>query len=126
MLAGPALSHAQPARTWTVAPAAQAQLPFKATLRATTHTPRATRPWRYVLRVTNLQGRPIRASARFRIVFNAETPPPPRDLGRHTFRGRYEGIYRWPPLLRGEPLAFQAIVRAKGATRTLRYGIRVR
>jgi len=118
VLAGPAHAHAQPARVSAVA--------FKATLRAPTHRPLATRPWRYVVRVTDVQGRPIRAQARFRIVFDGPSAPPPRQLGRATFRGRYVGTYRWPRAMRGEPLVFRAIVTAKGATRTLRYWIRVR
>jgi hypothetical protein len=100
--------------------------PFKARLTASGHRPVALTPWRYTLRVTDLKGRPIRARAVFRIVFIAETPPPPRLLARATFRGRARGVYRWPSLLRGEPLEFQATVAAKGATLTLRYAISVR
>jgi hypothetical protein len=118
VLAGPALAHAQPARASAVV--------FKARLRAPTHRPEATRPWRYVLRVTDPQGHAIRARARFRIVFAGPSAPPPRELGRGTFRGRYAGTYRWPRATRGEPLVFQAIVTARGAMRTLRYWIRVR
>jgi hypothetical protein len=100
--------------------------PFKARLTASGHRPVALTAWRYTLRVTDLGGRPIRARAVFKIVFVAETPPPPRLLGRVSFRGRARGLYRWPTLLRGEPLEFQATVTAKGATLTLRYAISVR
>jgi hypothetical protein len=121
VLAGSAHGHAQPARA-----SLGARLPFKATLTAATHTPGALRPWRYAVRVTDLKGRPVRAQATFRIVFTGATPPPPRLLGRATFRGSYAGVYRWPRLLRDEPLAFQATITAKGAKRTLRYAVRVR
>ena len=113
----------------TVAPARTFEgnaLPFKTRLTATGHRPVALTKWHYTLRVTDLKGRPIRARAVFRIVFIAETPPPPRLIARVSFRGRARGFYRWPTLLRGEPLQFQATVTAKGATLTLRYAISVR
>ena len=118
VLAAPTVAPAQPTTANAV--------PFKATLTATGHRPVALTPWRYTLRVTDLQGRPIKARAVFRIVFVQETPPPPRLLARVSFRGRARGLYRWPTLLRGEPLQFQAVVTAKGATLTLRYTISVR
>ncbi|HSC73896.1 MAG TPA: hypothetical protein VLB89_07000 [Gaiellaceae bacterium] len=118
MLAAPTIAPAQT----TAARAA----PFKATLTASGHRPVALTAWRYTLRVTDLQGRPIRARAVFKIVFVQETPPPPRVLARVSFRGRARGLYRWPSLLRGEPLEFQSTVTAKGATLTLRYRISVR
>lgn len=101
-------------------------MPFKARLTATGHRPVALAPWRYTLRVTDLNGRPIRARATFNITFIAQTPPPPRLIARVAFRGRARGLYRWPALLRGEPLEFQAVVKAKGATLTVRYAVRVR
>lgn len=111
----------------TVAPAqTHRALPFKVRLTASGHRPVALEPWRYTLRVTDLKGRPIRARAVFRIAFLTETPPPPRLLARVTFRGRARGVYRWPALLRGEPLEFRATVTAKRATSTLRYAISVR
>jgi hypothetical protein len=113
----------------TVAPAhttAAQAVPFKARLTASGHNPVALTKWRYTLRVTDLRGRPIRARAVFRIVFIQETPPPPRLLARVGFRGRARGLYRWPTLLRGEPLEFQSVVTARGATLTLRYKISVR
>lgn len=113
----------------TVAPAhttAARAVPFKARLTASGHLPVALTRWRYTLRVTDPKGRPIRARAAFRIVFVQETPPPPRLIARVAFRGRARGVYRWPSLLRGEPLEFQATVTAKGATLTLRYRINVR
>lgn len=116
VLATPALDRAQ----------TQQAPPFKVQLRASTHHPVALKPWRYALTVTDLKGRPIRARAVFKIVFRGETPPPPRLLARVAFRGRAAGMYRWPSLLRGAPLEFQAAVTAKGVTFTLRYAVSVR
>lgn len=118
VLAAPTLAPARP----TAVRAA----PFKARLTASGHRPVPLAPWRYTLRVTDLAGRPLRAHAVFKIVFHQETPPPPRLLARVNFRGRARGVYRWPTLLRGEPLEFQATVTAKSATLTLRYRISVR
>jgi hypothetical protein len=118
VLAAPTVAPARPTAAHASA--------FKARLTASGHRPVALTPWRYTLRVTDLKGRPIRARAVFRIVFVAETPPPPRLLAQVSFRGRARGLYRWPTLLRGEPLEFQATVTAKGATLRLRYAISVR
>jgi hypothetical protein len=112
----------------TVAPARPTEahaLPFKVRLTASGHRPVALDPWRYTLRITDLKSRPIRARAVFRIVFKGETPPPPRVLARVSFRGRARGVYRWPSLLRGAPLEFQATVTAKGVSFTLRYAVSV-
>ena len=100
-------------------------MPFNATLHGATHRPRATKPWSYVVRVA-LRGRPIQARVRFQIVFNVPSPPPPRELGSRTFRGSFEGIYRWPRSTRGVPLIFRATITARGATRRLSYWVRVR
>ncbi|HWJ44490.1 MAG TPA: hypothetical protein VNR63_03815 [Gaiellaceae bacterium] len=113
----------------TVAPARPTEaraLPFKVRLIASGHRPVALDPWRYTLRISDLKDRPIRARAVFRIVFKGETPPPPRVLARVSFRGRARGVYRWPTLLRGAPLEFQATVTAKGTTFRLHYAISVR
>ena len=113
----------------TVAPARPTEaraLPFKVRLIASGHRPVALHPWRYTLRISDLKDRPIRARAVFRIVFKGETPPPPRVLARVSFRGRARGVYRWPTLLRGAPLEFQATVTAKGTTFRLHYAISVR
>lgn len=123
-VAGPGLTPTPTAVR--AAPATPGALPFKATLRATTHRPRATQLWHYTVRVFDLKGRPIHAQARFQIVFAGPSAPPPRRLGVHTFRGTFTGNYRWPRATRGEPLVFQAVVTAKGARRLLSYGIRVR
>ena len=123
MLAAPLIA---PAQTTEGRALPSRAVPFKATLTSTGHRPVALTRWRYTLRVTDLKGHPIRARAVFRIVFIAETPPPPRLIARVSFRGRARGVYRWPTLLRGEPLQFQAVVTARGATLTLRYAISVR
>lgn len=128
MLAGPGLAHPGTAPVPTVRPAhtVVAQLPFKATLQASTHRPRATTRWRYTVRVTDLQGRPIRARARIRIVFNGLSGPPTRELGLYRFNGTLTRLYRWPLATQGERFSFRGIVTARGVTRRLAYWILVR
>jgi hypothetical protein len=105
-------------------------LPFRATLHAPTHTPRAGKPWLYSVRVTDLRGRPIAARIRMQVLFGG-VPVGKVDGGR-TFR--FVGVRReprdspliWPSRARGQPLVFEAVVTARGATRRLDYPVRVR
>ena len=46
----------------------RAAVPFRAVLHAPTHTPKAGTPWLYSVRVTDPQGRPIRARITMRIL----------------------------------------------------------
>jgi hypothetical protein len=115
--------------TTTLAQTAE-RLPFRAVLRAPTHRPRAGRPWRYSVRVTDLAGRPIPARIRMQVLFGG-IPVGQVDGGR-TFR--FVGVWReprdspviWPPRARGRPLVFEAAVSARGRTTRLRYPVRVR
>jgi hypothetical protein len=119
--------HGSTARART---AAQPRLPFRAVLRAPTHRPRAGKPWLYSVRVTDVQGRPIVARIRMQVLFGG-VPVGKVDGGR-TFR--FVGVWReprrspviWPRRARGQPLVFEAIVSARGATRRLDYPVRVR
>ena len=118
--------------TATTAPPTHAArpLPFRATLHAATHTPRATAAWPYTVRVTDLRGRPIRARIRMQVLFGG-VPVGKVDGGR-TFT--FVGVWReprnspvvWPRAARGRPLVFEAIVSAKGRTTKLDYPVRVR
>jgi hypothetical protein len=112
----------------TTTPRPQPQI--RVTLAAPTHLPRAKEPWIYTVRVTDAQGRPLPARIRMQVLFGG-VPVGKVDEGR-TFR--FVGVWRepksdpviWPAQSRGHRLTFQAIVTAKGVTRTLNYWIRVR
>jgi hypothetical protein len=107
----------------------RARVPFSAVLHAPTHHPRAGKPWLYSVRVTDLDGRPIKARIRMQVLFGG-LPVGKVDKGR-TFS--FVGVWRepkkapliWPARSRGQPLTFEAIVTARGASTRLRYAIEV-
>src|SRR5207244_8634559 len=87
---------------------------FRAVLHAPTHTPKAGRPWLYRVRVTDLQGRPIRARITMQVLFGG-IPVGKVDGGKtFSFVGRWREPRKepliWPARSRGRPLTFEAIV----------------
>jgi hypothetical protein len=105
-------------------------LPFKATLHAPTHTPRVSRPWPISIRVTDPQGRAIRARLTMRFLF-AGVPVGKVDNGRvYTFTGTWRerkgDEIEFPPTSRGQRLTFQALVTARRRTIKLNYWVQPR
>ena len=103
--------------------------PFRAVLHAPTHTPKAGKPWLYSVRVTDPQGRPIRARITMRVLFGG-IPVGKVDAGKTfsfvgTWREPKDSPLIWPARSRGHPLTFEAIVSARGATKRLDYTIDV-
>jgi hypothetical protein len=108
----------------------RASFPFRAVLHPPTHTPKAGKPWLYSVRVTDLQGRPIRARITMQVLFGG-IPVGKVDGGKtFSFVGTWREPRRepliWPARSRGRPLTFEAIVTARGATRRLDYTITVK
>jgi hypothetical protein len=108
----------------------RARLPFRALLHAPTHEPKAGKPWLYSVRVTDLQGRPIRARITMQILFGG-VPVGKVDSGKtFTFVGTWRepksSPLIWPARARGRPLTFEAIVTARGKTKRLDYAITVK
>jgi hypothetical protein len=108
----------------------RAVAPFRAVLHAPTHTPKADKPWLYSVRVTDLQGRPIRARITMRVLFGG-IPVGKVDSGKtFTFVGTWrepkDSPLIWPARSRGHPLTFEAIVTARSATKRLDYTIDVK
>ena len=104
--------------------------PFRAFLHAPTHTPKAGTPWLYSVRVTDPQGRPIRARITMRVLFGG-IPVGKVDSGKTfsfvgTWREPKDSPLIWPARSRGRPLTFEAIVPARGATKRLDYTVDVR
>jgi len=103
---------------------------FRAVLHAPTHTPKAGKPWLYSVRVTDPQGRPIRARITMRVLLGG-IPVGKVDSGK-TFS--FVGIWRepkdspliWPARSRGRPLTFEALVTARGQTKRLDYTVNVK
>lgn len=108
----------------------RARLPFRAVLHAPTHHPRAGKPWLYSVRVTDPDGRPIRARIRMQILFGG-LPVGKVDGGKTfsfvgTWREPKKAPLIWPARSRGHPLTFEAIVTARGVSTRLRYAVDVR
>lgn len=104
--------------------------PFRAVLHAPTHTPKAGKPWLYSVRVTDPQGRPIRARITMRVLFGG-IPVGKVDAGKtFTFVGTWREPRNspliWPARSRGHPLTFEAVVTARGRTKRLDYTIDVK
>jgi hypothetical protein len=108
--------------------AAQAP-PFRVRLTAQSHHPRVGERWHYEVRVTDANGRPLRALVHLQILFNGA---PVGQVGRHRVIGVWRetlGVPGNPPFpaqARGQPLVFQAVVTARGKTVKRNWWIRVR
>jgi hypothetical protein len=108
----------------------RATVPFRAVLHAPTHTPKAGKPWLYSVRVTDPQGRPIRARITMRVLFGG-IPVGKVDAGRTfsfggTWREPKDSPLIWPARSRGRPLTFEALVTARGQTKRLDYTVSVK
>lgn len=115
-----------------LAAGATAAAPFKATLRAPSHTPKANTKWRYSIRATDRLGTPIRATVTVQIIDPAGTAHPvlfddtKRPIVRFAFKGLFRDFVVWPASSRGFRLVFRATVRANGGKVVLRYWVRPR
>jgi hypothetical protein len=105
---------------------------FRATFSASTHTPRVNAKWLYAVRVTDLAGKPIRATITSQIadpyggVHAVEFGCCKRFVTNHPFRGVFRDFVRFPPESQGFRLAFRVIVKALGGRRVLTYWIKSR
>jgi hypothetical protein len=102
----------------------------RVTISASTHHPRANAPWPVTVRVTDASGQPVAATLTMRILFDG-TPVGKVDDGRvFHFVGAWQEKrgqeIKWPAASRNQPLAFQAIVRARGKTVKKTWAISVR
>jgi hypothetical protein len=107
-----------------------APFPFRVVLHAPTHTPKAGKPWLYSVRVTDPQGRPIRARITMRVLFGG-IPVGKVESGKTfsfvgTWREPRNSPLIWPARSRGHPLTFEALVTARGKTKRLDYTISVK
>ena len=128
-----------------VAGSASAATPFVATLKATTHSPKANAAWPITVTVRSHSGRSLRATATYQFVYNGQVvatryPSPKADLHskcnqegtcRHSaypFTGRLrDPTVTWPARSAGIALEFRVVIKVKGlGTRNLDYSVRVR
>jgi hypothetical protein len=127
------------------APASAAATPFVATLKATTHSPKANAAWPITVTVRSHSGKSLRATATYQFVYNGQVvatryPSPKADLHskcnqegtcRHSaypFTGRLrDPTVTWPARSAGIALKFRVVIKVKGlGTRNLDYSVRVR
>ncbi len=109
-----------------VAPAAfpqAAKLKFKVSFYAPTHNPHVGAKWRYTIKVTNLVGTPIGATAKQEIRTSRGLKVD--VIGWNAFKGSFGRSYRWPAADRGKDLVFTLRVVGPGGTRVLKYAVKV-
>ena len=124
---------------------ATAATPFVATLKATTHNPKADAAWPITVTVRSHSGKSLRATAIYQFVYNGQVvatryPSPKADLHskcnqegtcRHSaypFTGRLrDPTVTWPARSAGIALKFRVVIKVQGlGTRNLDYSVRVR
>jgi hypothetical protein len=93
----------------------------RAAMHATTHSPRAGRPWPVRFVVTS-GGRATRASVSYQFLLAGQVVA---RRSHFTFDGRFADVVVWPASAIGYPLTFRAVVRAGGTTVNLDYPVRV-
>src|SRR6188472_3889729 len=126
-------------------PAASAQAaPFRAKLKAPTHSPKAGKLWPITVTVRSSSGKALRATATYQFVYNGSVvatryPSPHADPNSkcskagtcrkspYPFRGRLrDGTFTWPARAVGLGLTFRVVVVVEGKGRVnLDYAVRV-
>ena len=103
-----------------------AKLPFKATFSATDHHPVVDKNWRIKVKVTGPSGKPIAATVQMNVLLGSLRVGQIDNGKIHRFTGRYGEIITWPVAAVGNKLTLQAVVKAKGKTKTFLWPIAVR
>ncbi len=112
-----------------LAPAATAAPSFKAVLKAGTHTPTVNVKWWYSIRVTDLKGKPIRATVTAEILdpFGGVHPvqfgTSKKDIVNRPFTGTFRDFIKFTPDSRGIALTLRWTVKAKGGKVVLKYKV---
>ncbi len=102
---------------------------FKATLMASTHTPKANAYWFYVVSVTDRRGHLVRATVTTQIVDPIGSAHPVEfgcckiNVVNHAFTGVFGDVVQFPPEARGVELTFRVTVKALGGRRVLTYRV---
>jgi hypothetical protein len=111
---------------------AAATIPFRATLTAATHTPKANARWYYTVTLTDLHGRPLRGTVTVQIkdplgtLHYSTYDGTNRNIVNFPFSGRFRDYAQFPSESVGFRLTVRVTVKAKGAQRILTWWIRAR
>jgi hypothetical protein len=112
--------------------ASAASIPFRTTLTAPTHTPKANARWYYIVRLTDLRGAALRGTVTVQIkdplgaLHYATYDGTKRNIANFLFTGRFRDYAQFPPESRGFTLTVRVTVKARGAERVLTWWIRAR
>ena len=120
----------------TLASAAAAANPVRATMTTSSAKPVVDQPWRWTVTVKNDSGKPVTAKMRLQILLGstvvgcwkgtAMTQCSGANAGTWiAFRGRRSGVITWPAESVGIKLTFQAVVVAEMKTLRLRAPVTV-
>jgi len=108
--------------------------PFRATVTAPNHTPKVSTKWYYVVRATDLRGKPVAARLTMQIkdptgqVHAVQYGPTKKNITNWAFTGSFRDYVIWPPsskladVIGG--LVLRATVKAKGARIVLSYRVK--
>jgi hypothetical protein len=106
--------------------------PFKATLTASTHTPKVNSDWFYVVSVTDAHGKLVKATVTTQIVDPIGGVHPVEfgcckiNVVNHPFTGVFGDWVIFPPEAQGYRVSVRVIVKALGAKRVLTYWVKPR
>ena len=115
-----------------VAGGALAAAPFHATLTGSGHSPKANAKWNYLVRATDLQGKPLKATITTEIVdpfggaHAVEFGDTHRLVKNFPFTGVFRDFIRFPTESKGLRLTVRVTVKAKGAQKVLTYWIQAK
>jgi hypothetical protein len=102
----------------------------KVTIAAATHRPKANAPWPVTIRVRDAHDEPLRAKLTMRVLLGSFEVGKVEDGRVYTIHGVWREPkgqeITWPAASRGQPLTFQAVVKALGRTVRASWAIRVR
>jgi hypothetical protein len=107
-------------------------VPFRATLTAPTHTPKANARWNYSVRAVNAQAKAVRARLTVQVVdpfggvYPVEFGNTTRKVVGFPFTGTFRDYVQWPPEARGFKLTFRVTVMSAGRAVRLTYWVRPR
>jgi hypothetical protein len=102
-----------------------AKLSFKATLTATSHHPVVNKNWFITVTVTDLSGKPIAATLRMNVLLGSLQVGKIDNGKTYHFVSRHHENITWPAAAVGHQLTLQAVVKAKGKTKTLLWPLSV-
>jgi len=81
--------------------------------------------WPITITVTSLAGKPIAATLQMNVLFSGARVGRIDNGKTYHFVGRHHENVTWPKTSVGYPLTLQAVVKAKGKTKTLLWAVSV-